>query len=349
MVYVINDEHLTRRKLVTIDGSKVTSETGIPLGLNINLPNVKAAGADVRLAKLDGTPLAREIECKDVPNTDDVTIWYKWDTTAAQNDQFYVYWGNSNLTEPAEDSSYGREAVWDANYVFVSHMADLTSTTILDSTSFSKTYTKLSTGNPVEYDAPYGKSQDFSSDYISTGDSADFDFTDFTFESYHYKDTDTTGSIMSKFYDGSARSWEFDDNTVSDFMDSYVNAAGTPHVTSAVDSAPEQNWHYTAIRHDDSSTSQWYVNGSSSGAAVDIGAVNFNSAGVKIGDREHATSRVYFDGKIAELRLSNILRTANYVATISNNLKNPTATGTTPFYLSFSPAQHQRRIPFFMG
>ena len=95
MSFIINGETLNYRKLVTIDGSKVTSETGIPLGININLPGVKAAGADVRLALTNDTPIARGIECVDVPNTDDVMIWYPFNTVASTDSQFYVYWGNA--------------------------------------------------------------------------------------------------------------------------------------------------------------------------------------------------------------------------------------------------------------
>ena len=134
--YVINGEELSKRKLITIDGSKVTTETNIPLMLRTTLPGVKAGGADVRLSKLDGTPIAREIEWH-YTESDGVVLHYPFDTVEGEDSQFYVYWGNPDLTEPASDSDYGSEAVWVSSIkgAYLMNNTPSGAGSILDSTS----------------------------------------------------------------------------------------------------------------------------------------------------------------------------------------------------------------------
>ncbi|NOR84760.1 hypothetical protein GQ473_01450 [archaeon] len=360
MVYVINNEHLTRRKLVTIDGSKVTSETDIPLGLNISLPGVKAAGADVRIAKLDGTPLARGIESKDVPNSDDVMIWYQWDTTASQNDQFYVYWGNSNLTEPADNSTYGSENVWNSDYNMVQLMNTVANSNIIDSTNNDTNSTSsnnFESGDTIDGNYGKGISADGVNEYYGFGDVLDLNDMNYTIElrlkGFEYVDAEET--IISKWYDGSNAEWHFkgvDDEASGtklsfNFRDQ-ANANQYVSTNNGFDTTSEKTIQITY----NGTTHYIYVDGVEEDTNVTSAIRQGNASALEIFKNTHTSSAYhdYGEGILYYARISlNTYKSANWALTTHKNVNNPTDSGSSPFYLSFSPVQHQRRVPQFIG
>jgi len=360
MVYTINNEQLTRRKLVTINGSMVTTETGIPLMLNINLPDVKAACADVRLAKLDGTPIAREIECKDVPNTDDVTIHYPFDTVLNEDSQFWVYWGNPNLTEPAADSTYGSQAVWDG-YRALYLMNGDPSTTILDSTSNNNDQTTagaMTSGDLV--DGEFGKAVEFdgANDYSTAPDTASLApaAEGFTVTSRFYMPAapNNSGLLLSKQSMSSSTLREFDVYIKSDKtlqLNVYDESADS-YLAQYITTPLSTGWHTVSCRYDGGTTTSaitWYVDSSLVSVTPLSGgtftAVEDLAGTLNIG---FTFGHGYLNIQIACLDYSNI-RSANYIATNHNNLNNPTASGTTPFYKTIGEPQHQRRVPQFIN
>ena len=349
----INGELNFKRKLITIDGSMVTSETGIPLGLNINLPGVDSTGKDVRLAKLDGTPIAREIECVGVPNAEDVMIWYPFDTVDATNSQFWVYWGNTGLSEPAADSTYGSQNVWDDNYVNVWRMAQDPSgdaPQLIDSTGNNDATSEGSMTSGDLVDTSFGKG-------------IDFDGSDDGFSFSNTLDVNTV-SIMARIAntgrDGSLRGivgstgWNSGDvhnqiqcdNTFSTGIKSGAAGYGTSGTTlfNAANYGTYRNLY--GVYDGGAGTIRAYVDGVNEGTTSSVPSQSININPVKIG-QTHDTNRD-FQGIIGELWISKIVRSSNYILTNHNNLNNPTATGTTPFYLSFSEPMHQRRTPQFL-
>ena len=119
------------RKMVTIDHTKV-SDVGDPSTTYANFPvlvnatglsNIKADGVDIRFTDSSGNQLPREIEYYSGGTL------YAWvnvtltkDAGDSTDDVLYMYYGNSDATEPAVDSTYGSEKVWDANYKMVQHL-----------------------------------------------------------------------------------------------------------------------------------------------------------------------------------------------------------------------------------
>jgi hypothetical protein len=357
MVYTIDGEQLTRRKLVTIDGSQVTTQTGIPLMLNIDLPNVATDGKDVRLAKLDGTPIAREIECVDVPNTDSVTIHYPFDTVASTDSQFYVYWGNASLNEPAADSTYGSQAVWGTEYKLVALMnndpnGDAASS-IKDSTSNANHGTPSGSMTTADLiDGDYGRGIDFdgSNDFINFGSSTDFEGTtaisiiavidtddwNTTLRPLVFKGQSTLGYYI--WYPVSVQDriqWR------TSSAGNYVNADGVS-VSIGVENT-------VAVTHDTalgSNNRKIFYNGSVGGQDSDSNALDVSaSENLYLGNY----STYFLDARVHTLRIANIGFSNDYMATTSKNLKNPTASGTAPFYKSFSEPKHQRRHPHFVN
>ena len=357
MVYTINGEQLTRRELVTIDGSMTTTETGIPLALNIVLLNVKAAGADVRLAKLDGTPIAREIECVDVPSTDAVMLHYPFDTISGTNSQFYVYWGNPNLTEPAADSTYGSQAVWQ-NYKAVWHFNQepngAGANSILDSTDNANHLTPHGWVANSLKDGLYGKYIDFdysNSNYMDV-DGTDFVFatTDFTIFTQLRSDDAGGDYLFSKLNTANANDGYFArySSTVTYLQMREYGTAEYISVDGGGSSA--NNWHTMSVSIDrDSATGMREIDDGGSATIVNpTGVTDISSTGdLFIGVLYSLTGFISAD--MNETRISSVKRSDDYIVTTHKNLNNPTASGTLPFYKSISTPQHQRRTPQFIN
>ena len=120
------DSDWSYRRQITIDHTSVedvadpsTTYAEFPVlvyatGLSNILPN----GADIRFTSSDGvTELPREIESY---TGGTLYAWVKLtltkDASDSTNDIIYMYYGNVLATEPAPDSTYGSENVWDSNF-----------------------------------------------------------------------------------------------------------------------------------------------------------------------------------------------------------------------------------------
>ena len=334
--YTIGGEILKNRKLVTLDGSKVTTETGIPLARNIVLPGVQSDGSDVRLALLDGTPIAREIECVGVPSTDAVMFHYPFDTVAGENSQFYVYWGNASLNEPAANSTYGSEAVWDSNFKYVNH-ANIepyggSAGEILDSTWNSNDGTASDfTVNPSLLDGDYGKgiNVDGIKAYIATYDMDDT--TDFT-TTLKLKRTASQTAVHSLFGDIDTGVWSNGWGLLHDGADSnglYGVYTGAGYSANKITLSNDVDYTVDVVRSGGNFIV--YVNGVHQ--FTEARTLNSHSFNLYFGQTDYvsyaAQSKNYY-----EMRHSNTARSANYIATAHKNLNNPTASGTDPFYLN---------------
>lgn len=357
MVYTINNEQLTRRILVTIDGSKVTTETGIPLMLRLNLPNVKAAGADVRLAKLDGTPLAREIEWK--WDNDNAALHFPFDTVAGVDSQFYVYWGNPNLVEPAADSTYGSQAVWDVNHVGVWHMDNDPSGSapqLKDSTSngYDGTSGGAMTSDDL-VDGNYGKAIDFdgSDDEFDVGNIANGLSTFSVTVKVFIDDHTVQRSFISKWWDGSNRAWDLEIETNAKKLAFRVSVDGSD-ATGAVcpDAITDAQWYILKGVRTPTQT-RIYVNGVLKNTQSLSGTTKSNNAHTTIGaqprDSTGTTHTNFMDSKESVIMITDNEPTLDWITTEYNNLNNPTATGIDPFYKSIGNPQHQNIGPQFQN
>lgn len=362
MAYYYNGAFFTNRKLVTVDGTKVKTLTDIPLTLQIYLPGVKSDGGDIRLSLLDGTPIPREIEwCWSA--TDYVILHYKVDTVENTDLPFYVYWGNSSLSEPAADSTYGSQAVWNSGYAAVYHMnTDPSTTGLVDSTvnanngimNGSMTSDDLVDGNygkAIEFDGiddffniPHRMINQVCSiesfaKYVGTGD--DSYIIDYSFWNGVY-----TGG---NFYEGNIYvengygiHWALSSLGAYPANRNDYYLAGTADLrntysyladTFAGDSIGHAYENGLSIGNDSFGYGAW---GSAANYAIRVGAaLNY--------DVISGSTMRYFNGFISEVRFSTVQRTSDYITTTYNTLKNPTNIGTAPFYKTFGPVQHGRK------
>ncbi|MCK5176526.1 MAG: DUF2341 domain-containing protein, partial [Candidatus Aenigmarchaeota archaeon] len=140
------------RKKITINNNLVadvdnpsTTYANFPILISTTgLSNIKENGSDIRFTMANGiTEIPREIESYDSGNLE---AWVKLTLTKdagdSTNDEIYMYYGNSNATEPAANSDYGRNNVWsDTGAVGIWHMAEGAGDYIYDSSGNGNTGT----------------------------------------------------------------------------------------------------------------------------------------------------------------------------------------------------------------
>jgi len=130
---------------------------------------VANGGGDIRCYKSDGTTeLAREVvTCDTATDTGEMHIKYAGTLSSSVDTEIQIH-ADGTSSEPAVTATYGRNNVWTA-YTMVSHMYDLTTSTVQDSTG-STTLTKATASNPNEITTttPFRTSQSYQTqgDYI---------------------------------------------------------------------------------------------------------------------------------------------------------------------------------------
>jgi hypothetical protein len=176
---------------IEVQASKVDSSlTDYPVYVDLSdLPadfhdNVNADGRDIRVTQSDGSTLqAREIVYIETI-LDEGEIHFKASSlSSATNTVFYIYYGNAAATEPAADSTYGRENVWRTAYKGVWHLEEDaagtgTSDLYVDST-VNHNHGDDQVSDTGKTGKLAGKGQEFDgfNDYIDCGTDSSLDFT----------------------------------------------------------------------------------------------------------------------------------------------------------------------------
>lgn len=328
-------------RIVTVNHLKVTNtQTNFPIMLQINQPtNINANGSDVRITDDSNNELPREIESYN-QTTGNLTVLFKGNISNATNTAFNIFYGNSLATEPANDSTYGSQKVWEGNYSGVWHMNQAPDVgignEILDSTSNMNhgNSTRLPAGALIN--ANYGLGINYTenqgSQYIRTGTIGFPTNYPLSLEIYYKVNMTTTSTfILSRpayndswstpyfvyglFYDGLLA---FDMNNTQ--LHVALTSAGNQYILATYDGANK------IIYQNDSSPVS--------------GAYTAN-AGTPQGDFFIGNRNAMISGTpasvIYEVRISKTNRSDGYRLTTFNNLNNPTANGTDAFFTSVSP------------
>lgn len=135
--------------------------------------NVQEDGADILVCAEDKTKLYSELATWSYL-FHDIELWVKGELSSTVDSVFYVYygvdieWADNDYT--GITGSTPAQSVWDANFVFVSHMNDQEGgTKIYDSTSNANHGTKgAGAAAPTEVDGLVGKAQEFGGQSDST-------------------------------------------------------------------------------------------------------------------------------------------------------------------------------------
>jgi hypothetical protein len=244
----------------------------------------------------------------------------------------YLFYGNSSVNASQENKA----AVWDSNYKAVYHMADkAANTTVMDSTGSNNGTARANTSSKTTNGEIDGAlSFNGSSDFVTIPQNGHFNLHagPFTIETW-IKDDSTAANLATfhrivSWFDGTnnIQLGLGQDSTAAKRSFYLINAASSalPSVTSS-GSVP------TGLNHlvvsFDGSGYHIYLNGTvANGGSLKSGAVTAftsNSTSLYLGQRGDGNTATFVNGVLDELRISNTVRSSDWIGTEYNNQSNP--------------------------
>jgi hypothetical protein len=238
-------------------------------------------------------------------------------------------YGDSTIsTDPNTDGVYGKTSVWDGNYVGVWHLPNGSSLTANDSTSKGHNASSIATPSPVAGKIDGGASFNGSSDNIIVNNSSDFNFTsgNFTVETWAYPNFTSGAANAIGFTNFTNRGWyiNFDYASSQRISLHLIHAsAGDRAIGSATNAWANGSWQSFAFVRTGTNTGALYTNGSS----LTIATNNLADAGSETTENMYfgqgGNGSGYFTGYLDEIKISNIVRTADWIKTEYNNQNDP--------------------------
>lgn len=325
------------RRKITIDHNKVSGTSNLlnfPLLVDIKDGNItslsQSSGQDILFTDDKGNKLDHELDAFDV-STGSVAAWIRIPTLRPGSDlEIYLYWGNRNCS-----SQQNATGVWDSNYKAVWHMNEINS---LDSTSNANHLTSSAT--PVVVSSKIRNGVDYesgSSQYASVNDNSSLDIlTNLTLQCWVRLESLPAGNaeyqMMTKD-NSSIRGFTLSVlNSTAQSKSSFrlnINNGSFPEGSDTVfgNTAIGINTYYLVHAvFEPSATNKLriYINGvvddvqTSSSAAI-----NNTTSAFQLAAREFSGSRNFFDGILDECRVSNTVRSADWMLTEYNNQNSP--------------------------
>jgi hypothetical protein len=353
------------RKLITIDRTKVgvtgtaaTTLSNYPVLVSLTDTDLRTVGYSGHVQNSSGydiifrgvndavcggaannpCTLSHQIE-EYVPSSGKLIAWVNLPSVntnaASSNTTFYMYFGNSSITTSLEQAT----AVWNSNFQAVWHMADsAANTTVVQSTSVATPGNGVAAANTSTITAT-GKisralSFNGSSDYIYQNSATSISNPQgYTLSAWIQTGTASGRKIIgfessrtgttSASYDRML--WIGTDGKA--YAGCYGTAASTATSTNAVN---DSGWHYLVAQITDTGyTLRMYVDGTLNNS-TSVGAACENTTGYwRIGSYKLINwtngSDGYYAGNIDEVRISNNIRSADWIKTDYNNQNSPSA------------------------
>jgi hypothetical protein len=233
----------------------------------------------------------------------DTVLYLYFDPVVADNTQFV---GDINSTAGAN--------VWDSNFKLVYHMADDTTSTVLDSTSNSNDGTKKGANEPVEATGKIGKGQniDNNDDYISRASTVSLQINgDITIE--HWINADTLANTDAPV----CKNWdrEFETTIYANGRMGWVHggAGGTEEIIVAnVGTVTTGSFQYLATTRNTSTVKlEGFHNGVAQLNPSYTKVIDTSANVVYIGAQGAGVNTV--DGILDEIRISNKVREDEWI------------------------------------
>src|SRR3989344_4348850 len=316
------------RKKLVVDHTKVSGTTDLTnfpvLALRTDTDFINKAqsdGDDFIFTDIKGIKLDHEIEKYD-SGTGELIAWVRFPTLYAQTSSvIYLYYGNT--TASAQKNVTG---VWDSNYKAVQHLEEGTTgnTDFKDSTSNYNHSTNVKidgAGSSATATGIIGTAvqTDGTDDYIRLPVIALGGNTG-TMSGWGKLDSANPANNMRIF----GRYWQNDSigmrNEATDRWVGWIANASATDWVSTLDTV----WHYLTLTYVGSLGSaniKLYVDGQQLATGNKTGSFPYEDRVWQIGTNGSAGD--YWDGIVDEIRLSNIPRSADWIATEFNNQDSP--------------------------
>ena len=273
----------------------------------------KSSGEDIRFV-IDGNVSGTynyEIE-KWVDNEDRI-VWVNISRIESGVDTvLWLYYGNNSAVDDQDV-----EGTWDTDFKAVYHMNDNTTSQVKDSTQYDNDGTKSSANNPiVSTSGMIGDAQDFSTDVINIGYDSSLNADSFTMSCWFNMDTSGADKTIMSSKAGISDYfiWKIHASPVTPYF--YGRDSGTLWQSySTTPTVSTGSWYYTSSDVSNGNDNpDNYIDlvkttlGTSTSA--DVGDRINHGVDILIGVYDNGE---YWDGKIDELRISNIERNATWV------------------------------------
>lgn len=268
------------------------------------------------------TKLDHEIENYN-PVTGEIEMWVRIPTLSHTSDTIiYMYFNNSSISTSQENAT----GVWDSNYKAVWHMDAPTGSNQSDSTSNGVTATQHN--SPLQGVGEIGEGFTFDglADYFSVSGTAVNITGDKTIEAWIDASSfsiDANGAdprVLINNIDGTNAYQIALDAAGGGTIGFAVNDSSGQHIIANQPNNISTWYHLVGTYVASSHTVALYINGvsvSNNGSlSLALGSTGFN-----IGRRTDALG--YYTGTIDEVRVSNIARSAGWIATTYNSQSNP--------------------------
>ncbi len=321
-----------RRVKVTIDSGLVTGDqTNFPVYLNLDdfpdafFSNVQVDGDDIRITESDGeTELPYELVAIDT-SAKTGELHFKANVSSTTDSEFFVYYGNSGASGYSVSATYGRNNVWTNGFLAVFHLDQSPTASapqFIDSTGNNAgTAVNLEVGDRLAGVVGRAIDHDGVDEHITTNMNQNM--------------LTSTWSIWLNA-DGAQGAYDgllMSRGTLTNGMN--VDSAGTRlgyHWRDAVNTYswvggplyPTNQWFMASLVVQPTTATMYAHTGS--GVASGTNAVTHATATIDaltIGRDPFGAARS-FNGLVDEITLSNVARSATWLATTYNNKSNPT-------------------------
>ncbi len=330
------------RKKLTIDKTKVstvsgTTNTNFPVLVSMTDASLKSVAngghmasttasnaADLVFTDSSGTvKLNHEIEKYD-PATGQIIAWVQLPTLAPATDtDIYLYYGNSSVSvsqaNPSGVWSNGYGAVWHFKEVAGSNRVDSVNNISLIPTGTTAPAGKINGG--VGFNGTTDKLVAVNTSILSTMGATHTSSAWVFLNSFG-------GSSRGRIWDHGAVTFYVDNSNLVKGLSLYSNINATSNANSIDTGA----WYYITVTYDfnNSYATSFYVNGVAKGTGIVNYNLNDSSDYFTVGSRNLDNARG-FDGTMSELKISNVVRTPDWIATEYNNQSDQTI-GSGHFY-----------------
>ena len=278
-------------------------------------------GYDILFTDSNDNPLNFQLESYN-PTTGEIVAWINVPTLSSTSDtNIKVYFGNPNIT-----SDQSTTATWDGNYAMVQHLSN----TFLDGTTNNNDGTN---NGSTDIAGQIARARDFngSNDYVEVNSNNSISPNQITISMWVYVDDySNSPDLVTK-------------GNYQEAYSSYLTSSGKAvfSIYSGFSFFGQSPQNYTISSNSSLNTGQWYyltftksgfwggninlfVNGVLNGTASTSGFINYNNKPLYI-SAPSATNFSPFNGRIDEVRISNSIRSNNWITTEYNNQSNPDA------------------------
>ncbi len=360
--YAWFDQSWGFRQVITIDSAQVPGDlTNFPILVSVTDPNLrvmpsgnvgKTNGGDILFTSSDAiTQLDHEIENYD-PSTGELVAWVEVpDVSATSDTVIFMYYGN-----PGASDQWDVDGTWDSNYLSVWHLNEDPSISndcdggagskeICDSTSNSydgdscqawNCFPVMDSGDQVP--GQIGGSLDFDgiNDWIEYGTSLVID-VNFTIEAWINVRNFTAGSMDSII--GHAWDWHLQ---IRDSGKLIFRRWGPYQGRQSTAALSTDRWYHVVITLTPGTTDNLkiYIDGVlDTLASMQAPVKNTSVWDLRIAKVQGAPDIDWFDGFIDEVRMSETVRSPEWIEASYNNQNNPSS------FLSFGAPMEFTPVP----